>query len=423
MSSFPGPTRRRTAAVLVVGALLLGGPLLAAAAPLASAAPGDDLAGKKQRVERSLRTTHDDLDSSSRRLRRSTAALLRARAELGAARAELVSTRGALAAARALDVQMQARLDAARARLARARANLAEGRRRVDEQDRVLSAVVVDGYQAGTPGLLGLEAVLTSDDPAQLNGELSSMRTVADKQDAVLDRLRAARVVLAVHEHETEAAEAEVAQARAAAAENLRTRQALEARAQAEAARVGDLVAARGHARRAAVAAKNADLARLRRLERERDRITRLIRERASRGSGASPASGGGYLDYPVAGRLTSPYGWRTHPIWGYRSLHDGVDLAAGCGTPVRAAAAGRVISEYYQSAWGNRLIIDHGVRSGVGLATIANHLSGYAVGTGARVRRGQVVGYVGTTGWSTGCHVHFSVLENGVPVDPLKWL
>jgi murein DD-endopeptidase MepM/ murein hydrolase activator NlpD len=417
--TFPGPTRRRGTVALALGALLLGG----AALPRTAAAQPDDLAGRKNKVERSLRATHDDLDSSTRQLQSSTRRLLRARAELSAARAELVRTRGELAAARALDRQMRSRLEAARARLARARAELVEGRRRVAEQGHTLSAVVVDGYQTAAPGLLGLEAVLTSDDPAQLTGELSSMRTVTDKQEAVLDRLRATRVVLAVHEEETEAAEAQVAAARAAAAENLRTRQALEARAAAEAGRVAGLVDARGRARRAAVAAKNADLARLRRLERERDRIARLIRERASRGTGASPASGGGYLDHPVAGWLTSAYGWRTHPIWGYRSLHDGVDIGAGCGTAIRAPADGRVISEYFQSAWGNRLVIDHGVRKGVGLATISNHLSGYAVGAGARVRRGQVVGYVGTTGWSTGCHLHFTVLENGVTVDPMKWL
>ena len=80
------------------------------------------------------------------------------------------------------------------------------------------------------------------------------------------------------------------------------------------------------------------------------------------------------------------------------------------------------MLEEYYQSAWGNRVIIDHGFQQGVGLATISNHLSSYAVGVGARVRRGDVIGYVGTTGWSTGCHLHFTVLQNGVAVDPQSW-
>jgi len=81
------------------------------------------------------------------------------------------------------------------------------------------------------------------------------------------------------------------------------------------------------------------------------------------------------------------------------------------------------VLSESSSPSYGNRLIIDHGIQRGVGVATISNHLSGYAVAPGARVERGQVIGYVGTTGWSTGCHLHFTVLQNGVAVDPAPWL
>ncbi len=120
---------------------------------------------------------------------------------------------------------------------------------------------------------------------------------------------------------------------------------------------------------------------------------------------------------------MTSPFGWRTHPIYGYRSLHDGVDFGAGCGTPIHAAASGVVVEKYFQTAWGNRVIIDHGFHHGVGLATITNHMSGPAiVNVGQHVHRGEVVGYVGTTGWSTGCHLHYTVLQNGGPVNPFNW-
>ena len=98
------------------------------------------------------------------------------------------------------------------------------------------------------------------------------------------------------------------------------------------------------------------------------------------------------------------------------------VRIGVACGEPIRAAARGKVLTEYYQTAYGNRIVIDHGVHYGVGVATISNHLSGYAVAVGERVKRGQVIGYVGNTGWSTGCHLHFTVLENGKAVDPMKW-
>nr|WP_246284304.1 M23 family metallopeptidase [Nocardioides perillae] len=142
---------------------------------------------------------------------------------------------------------------------------------------------------------------------------------------------------------------------------------------------------------------------------------------RASRGAARTTASDG-FLDYPVRGYVTSPFGYRTHPIYGYYSLHDGTDFGAGCGSPLYAAAPGRVVSEYYSESYGNRLIIDHGVAGGKGVATILNHASHYVVGPGARVVRGQLVGYVGNTGWSTGCHLHFTVMANGRAVDPMRW-
>jgi murein DD-endopeptidase MepM/ murein hydrolase activator NlpD len=144
-------------------------------------------------------------------------------------------------------------------------------------------------------------------------------------------------------------------------------------------------------------------------------------RARASHASG--PVHSGGFLDYPVYGPVTSPFGWRIHPIYGYRSLHDGVDFGVACGTPIRAAAAGTVVERYFQTAWGNRVIIDHGFHHGVSLATISNHMNAPAiVSPGQHVRRGQVVGYVGTTGWSTGCHLHFTVMQNGTAVNPMNW-
>ncbi len=214
--------------------------------------------------------------------------------------------------------------------------------------------------------------------------------------------------------------------------------QALEAQAEQAAAKVHELVDARAKARRQADRAKRADLAQLRKLQHERNRISAVLKARAEAarraalraarkaGHGASfgaPRHSGGFLDYPVNGYVTSPFGWRIHPIYGYRSLHDGVDFGASCGQPIRAAASGTVVERYYQSAWGNRVIIDHGFHRGVGLATISNHMSGPAiVSPGQHVSRGQIVGYVGTTGWSTGCHLHFTVMQNGAPVNPMNW-
>jgi murein DD-endopeptidase MepM/ murein hydrolase activator NlpD len=125
---------------------------------------------------------------------------------------------------------------------------------------------------------------------------------------------------------------------------------------------------------------------------------------------GAQSASG---LIWPVSGPVVSPFGMR----WG--RMHEGIDIAAGSGTPIAAAASGTVISAGWLGGYGNLVVIDHGG----GLATAYAHLSGYAVGSGQSVSQGQVVGYVGCTGHCFGPHLHFEVRVNGAAVDPLGYL
>lgn len=125
----------------------------------------------------------------------------------------------------------------------------------------------------------------------------------------------------------------------------------------------------------------------------------------------AAPSSSG--LIWPVSGPVTSPYGQR----WG--RLHAGIDIAAGSGTPIRAAASGRVIFAGWEGGYGNYTIIDHGN----GLATCYAHQSSIGVSTGQSVSQGQVIGAVGNTGHSFGAHLHFEVRIGGSPVDPLGYL
>jgi len=420
------PVRRAPAAIGLTAAVtgLLAAVVLPAApsSALTPAANGS-LTDRRAAVAGRLDRAETDLDESSTAVRRATSALLRARVDLADAQAVLADTRHALTVAQARDARMQARLAAARERLAQARSALEAGRTAMAEQAESLRRMAAASYEEGGGGLAGLSSVLTTQDPAELAGRLNTSSNVLNSESALLERLNASRVVLAVQEQETAAAEAEVARRRAEAAANLARRQALEAQARQAADRVAELVEVKAGARASALDTRRADLRQLHRLQRERDRVTALIRARAAHSSISAAVDGGGYLTMPTQGWITSGYGWRIHPIFGYRSLHDGIDIGAGCGTPVVAAADGTVLSEYYSTSYGNRLIVDHGLQRGVGLATIANHLSRYAVGVGAHVERGQVIGYVGTTGWSTGCHLHFTVLQNGVAVDPAPWL
>lgn len=448
LRSFPRSARSRVLGALLSGSLLLG----VAAVPVASADDGKgarkhakkapDLSRKKHQVEKKIAGAHADLDESSAQLRDASAKLSVAKVQLESAQAHLAETRGQLAAAEVLDRQMQARLDAAIARLQDARDNLVTGRKKiVDEQD-ALGQIVVQNYQQGDPSLMGLSMVLTTQDPAQLTGQLNSVQNVLDKESVVLDRLEASKALLTVQEQEVEKAKAEVATERRAAAANLLTKQGLEAQATAAEQQVSNLVDLRAEAQAEADRARRADMAQLEGLQQERNRIEVVLKKRAEEArrralaaarragqatgpllSDNGPIHSNGFLDYPVEGPVTSPFGWRIHPIYGYRALHDGVDFGAACGTPIHAAASGTVIEKYFQTAWGNRVIIDHGFHHGAGLATITNHMVGPAVvEVGDHVARGQIVGYVGNTGWSTGCHLHYTVLQNGSPVDPFTW-
>ena len=113
----------------------------------------------------------------------------------------------------------------------------------------------------------------------------------------------------------------------------------------------------------------------------------------------------------------------RLHPVLGIWLLHSGLDFGAPCGTPIRAAADGVVYGTLYDGSRGNYVVVDHGVMRGVNLTTAYLHLESFAVSSGQSVSRGQVIGYEGTTGSSTGCHLHFETRENGTPVNPRNWL
>lgn len=131
------------------------------------------------------------------------------------------------------------------------------------------------------------------------------------------------------------------------------------------------------------------------------------------------PAGGTGSLERPVGGPVTSPFGMRTHPITGVRKLHDGTDFGVACGTAVHAAAGGTVVSRSSNGAYGKRVVIRHRP----GFETTYNHLSRQTVSVGEHVSRAEVIGRSGSTGLSTGCHLHFMVLQDGRAVDPAKHL
>lgn len=132
-----------------------------------------------------------------------------------------------------------------------------------------------------------------------------------------------------------------------------------------------------------------------------------------------SGPAGNGTLRRPVGGPITSPFGPRVHPVTGARKLHDGTDFGVPCGTPVRAAGDGVVVARRYSGDYGNRVVVRHAD----GLETSYNHLASQSVSVGEQVTTSSIVGRAGSTGLSTGCHLHFMARRGGRLVDPMSLL
>ncbi len=151
------------------------------------------------------------------------------------------------------------------------------------------------------------------------------------------------------------------------------------------------------------------------------DKLTKMLRG-APASSGSNIVTTAGFLR-PVGGPITSPFGWRQHPIFGSRTFHSGIDIGAPFGSPVKAANSGNVVYVGWYGGYGKVVIVNHGNYNGKPTSTLYAHLSSYSVSNGASVSKGQIVGHVGSTGYSTGPHLHFEVRINGSPVNPLGYV
>ncbi len=414
-----GPARNRW----LVAALLAA--LVAAflAAPTAFA-DDDDLRDKRKKVRGQISEAADDLHHSSKKVTRLTRRLESALDELGTAREKLTSVRGRLRTAQAKEATARQQLQAAERRLEVASTQLREARVDVAEQRVEVRATVTELATEGDRRIQALTALLDTGSLEELMISRTAGDLVVDTQFRSLENLQAAEDELADHKAEVKQARNQVREKKQAAEEQVRRTTVLVTRAEATKTRVDDLVSRTSTARRAARTARAEDRRALKRLKAREARIRRQIR--ATRGGPSYSGGTASLLRKPVdPGYVTSPYGMRTHPIYGYYSLHDGTDFGSpsGCAAPLLAARGGRVINRYFDEVYGHRLYVDIGVVNGARMTLVYNHASGYRVGVGAGVARGDVVGSMGTTGWSTGCHLHFTVLRNGDPVNPENYL
>lgn len=456
--------RRSLAALLVVGLVAVVAPAPAGADTL------DDLREKKEAAQKARSAAEKVIDNLEEDLEDTDADMAAAYVELKRVEALLPVAQAELDEAVATHTKAQAAADALGERLEDAksqesllvtqvqeqdaaatttRASIAElarrayrGEGRADSLGLVVGASstedFVDRYTLSQTALRAQTNSLTDLQQAEATSRNAQARLAGVREQIIALKTEADAAVVAAQEAQgaAEKKKQEVAalvssqQAQLAKIENRKAQQ-LAAKAQKEA----DAKALENEIQKVIglTQKEKARLAAIRAAERKAaEEAAKKAAEDAKKNASAPPAdlssnnptSSTKFLAYPTKNvHITSSYGYRLHPVLGYVRLHAGTDFRAYCGTPIYAAAAGTVQWARYVSGFGNQVLINHGTVDGANLMTSYNHFSKFAVATGESVSKGQLVGYSGTTGTSTACHLHFEVYVNGSTVNPMSML
>lgn len=411
---------------------------------LGTHAYADDPDAQKRKVDQQINQLKSDLDQTSAALTNAANTLNATNAKVVTATATLKTKQAEVVSAQNHQRDVAAELQIAGANESQGRADLAKTASEQVKTRTLVGGIARQSYMSGGLGSLGLTLnLLTSDDSTDL--------TVADvvmrQQSGVLTDLNSQHAAQQAAQDRISAAKRRIAQLKIDADNALtRANAAKDAATKAK----NDLVALQKtqSAQKAALEKQQTDeLANLKQQQAESVRLTQVLAARAAAAKkaaasdaaarqraaaaaqqqSAAQASGsttGLFLTPPMpVSRIVSGFGMRLNPVLHVWMLHAGVDFPFPCGTPVYAAAAGTVVEVTYDSVAGNHVVVDHGLVGNVDLTTMYEHLSRFAISPGATVSKGQLLGYSGTTGRSTGCHLHFATLEDGHYVNPLNWL
>jgi murein DD-endopeptidase MepM/ murein hydrolase activator NlpD len=311
---------------------------------------------------------------------------------------------------------LQAKLDPLQAEVARlsaaydeTQARLVAKQAELDVAKAEFDASAADMYRSARGG--SNYDVINVARPKDLVQGSKYLDEVNSKQHANVRRVTVLRDEI---ESQRRALSDQKAKADAAAEEVEKAKQGIESlRAEIEPARAqAAQEAANEEAQVAQIRTRKADA------EKELQQVSDAIAAQLRGSTGVSGAPGGCEFR-PAPGPIVSGFGSRENPIGGGTGVHTGVDIAAPMGTPIRACKAGRVVIAGWQGGYGNAVVLDHGG----GMGTLYGHQSSMAVSAGQTVASGQVIGYVGSTGNSTGPHLHFEVRLGGTPVDPMPYL
>jgi murein DD-endopeptidase MepM/ murein hydrolase activator NlpD len=415
-------TVRLGGGVAVVVAALLAATLPAAADPTATTQPPVTSAPSAGQPPEGTAGQGDEDIHADPALAAVSAALVAAETKLAAARVGLAKIRGELAAAR--QAEGQARIELRAAQLAEQRADraLTDVRERLVSHRTNLGSLANAAYRGNGP-LGSWSLILASQTPEQLVDRLAYVQSVSNAGNSMIADLQEDRADLSALQAHLAAARMLQDRESAAAAAAVVAMAEKEKQATVAEAQLRATVLLHRAALDAAQLAKADDQARYSLLATQSGALGERIRSMAARLAALPrPPKGTGSFVRPGTGALTSPYGPRLHPILRYVKVHTGVDLGSGNGV-VYAADSGVVLIAELNTAYGNMTVIDHGTVGGLHLTTLYAHQAAFAVHPGDRVGKGQPIGVVGSTGFSTGPHLHFEVRVDGAPLDPAPFL
>lgn len=281
---------------------------------------------------------------------------------------------------------------------------LTAAQKRLDERERILNKRLRDVYMHGK--LNYLEVILGAKNFTDFANRLEFLKRIVSADLNLITEIRAERELILQKKQQLEVQRQQLAK--------------LQAEAEAKKTVVENkkqdqlIVLARLQDEKALAEASYAEL------QATSQDIEARIRARQQQGASAGQVvHGSGVFIWPTSGPITSPFGYRIHPIFGTQIYHSGIDIGVDTGTPIMAADSGVVVEADWLGGYGYAVVIDHGN----GLSTLYGHNSELAVSPGQSVQQGQVIAYAGSTGYSTGPHCHFEVRVNGSPVDPMGYL
>ncbi|SMX92085.1 MULTISPECIES: M23 family metallopeptidase [unclassified Brevibacterium] len=402
--------------------LVITAAVLAVILPVTSAGanPRDD----KSKVDDRVKELQQEFEGLDEDLARVIAERDAAQEKLPDAEAASKKADDALGAAIEKDDAMAARLTSAENAQKDLKSSIEDGAEEIDKHKTSAARIGRQAYQ--NSGITSdLAMLLQMAEGTSADGGIGRVDSAVRSQQRTIDNLSEQRAVNKNNEERLSGVTDEISDLKDEAAEAVLAKEAAQIDAKKKSDSLNDIISAKDDAEKTISDNKDKTEAQLQKEQDEQDRLAKKVREwEKEQEKKGKFVYGDGALANPAKGYpITSPFGYRIHPITGAKKLHSGTDFGVPCGTPIRAAGDGIVVTSGWTGGYGNRVVISHGKIKGSSIASTYNHNTDLKVHDGQKVKKGQVISDSGTTGASTGCHLHFEIMKNGGYVNPMPYI